>query len=263
MSINPFDRIQSCYEDMTPTDREIAVYILNSPREAARLSITEVARQTGSSKSALVRFANRIGYSGYAEFKFDLSRFLVSRNASANADVETGDAVRNITETYSRYILQIQEACTGQDLSRLASLIIQANRIKIFGYDRTFNSAMQLRQRLAKIGIDAEAVNDIAIMSDLPDILNKKDLVIVFTISNNGAYNDYVTRFADRNVPVIVLTMTPNLPYQKFTREYIVLPRISRDSNISFLDDQAIYMVFIELLMDAAAAQLQKQNKDQ
>ncbi len=261
MSINPFDRIQSCYEDMTPTDREIAVYILNNPRDAARSNITEVARLTGTSKSALVRFANRIGYSGYAEFKFDLSRFLVSRNASANADMEPDDAIRNITETYSRYILQIQEACTVQDLSRLADLIIQANRIKIYGYDRTFNSSLQLRQRLAKIGIDAEAVNVGGVMNDLPDILNEKDLVIVFTISNNGAYNDCVTRFAERNVPVVVLTMTPNLPYQRFTREYIVLPRISRDSNISFLDDQAIYMVFIELLMDAAATRLQKLNK--
>lgn len=258
MSLNPLDRIQSCYEDMTPTDREIAIYILNNPRDAARTSITYIAQQTNSSKSALVRFANRIGYSGFAEFKFDLSRFLVSQNASSHTETEDSDPIKAITETYSRYILQLHDACRSDDLRRIARLIIKARRIKILGYDRTFNSALQLRQRLSKIGIDAEAVHDTAIMGDLTDILGKNDLVILFTISNNGAYTDYVSSFADHGCPVITLTMTPNLAFRRYVKEYVVLPRISRDNNISFLDDQAIYLIFIELLINATASLLQK-----
>ena len=69
MSTNPLDRIQSYYDELTNKDKEIAFYIINNPRDAARSSIDATAKMAGTSKSALVRFANRIGYSGYAELK--------------------------------------------------------------------------------------------------------------------------------------------------------------------------------------------------
>jgi DNA-binding MurR/RpiR family transcriptional regulator len=257
MSTNPLDRIQSYYDELTNKDKDIAVYIINNPKDACRSSIDGVAKRAGTSKSALVRFANRIGYSGFAELKYDLSRFLVSANSGT--DEENKDPVRSICDTYASYISRMAEAIDPADLDAIAAVLIKARRIKIFGFNRTFNSAMQMRQRLAKIGIDAEAVADTTLMTDYEDICTPDDCVIVFTISDNGGfYKPIVTAIADNRCPVFCFTMSQALPFKKKCEKYIVLPRISRDSSISFLDDQAVFMVFIEILMNNIAANLSK-----
>ena len=69
---NPLDQIQSYYEDLTKTDKDIAVYIINNPDDVVTQSMDFLVEKTGSSKSALSRFAQRIGYSGYIEFKYEV-----------------------------------------------------------------------------------------------------------------------------------------------------------------------------------------------
>ena len=200
MSTNPLDRIQSYYDELTNKDKDIAIYIINNPKDACRTSIDAVAKMAGTSKSALVRFTNRIGYSGFAELKYDLSRFLVSSN-SGPEDEDT-DPIRTICETYASYISRI---------------------------NRTFNSALQMRQRLGKIGIDAEAVSDSTQIRDFIDICGPEDCVVIFTIADNsGIYKPIVTLFAENKCPVICFTMSQALPFKKKCDKYIVLPRISR-----------------------------------
>ena len=257
MSTNPLDRIQSYYDELTNKDKDIAIYIINNPKDACRTSIDAVAKMAGTSKSALVRFANRIGYSGFAELKYDLSRFLVSSNSGPEDEVT--DPIRTICETYASYISRIAETVEPDDLKEIAKKLTQARRIKICGVNRTFNSALQMRQRLGKIGIDAEAVSDSTQIRDFIDICGPEDCVVIFTIADNsGIYKPIVTLFAENKCPVICFTMSQALPFKKKCDKYIVLPRISRDSSISFLDDQAIFMVFIEILMNRVATLLSK-----
>ena len=255
--MNPLERIQSYYGELTKTDLDIANVILNDPREAARGNIDHLAKLSHVSKSAVVRFANRIGYSGYTDLKYDLSRFLTSRNAGP--ETETRDSVKAITDIYSRYIEQIPECVTSQDLRQIATRLIKAGRIKIFGQNRTFNSAMQLRTRLAKIGIDAEAISDTSLMTDISINLSEQDCLILFTIQDNtGWYRRILNSMKENHCQILCFTMSQTLAFRRRCEEYIVLPRISRDSAVSFLDDQAIYFVFIELLMDAIASALQE-----
>ncbi len=257
--MTPFDKIESYYKDMTKTDRDIAEYILNNPYDAARGTITAMAKSTKTSKSALVRFANRIGYSGFAEFKFDLSRYLVSHNGEQDTTAQTHDRIKEISDIYSSYILQLQEAVTAEQLRHISEKILKAKRIKIYGSNRTYSSAFQLRNRLAKLGLDAEPTLDNILMLNLADILDENDLLIVFTIADNSnLYNDIVRLTKEHGCPVVCITMTQNLRFKRYCDDYVILPRISRNNAISFLDDQAIFFVFIELLLDATASLAQK-----
>ena len=250
MPSNPLERIPAYEAEMSPTDKEIAAYVQASPLDTARSSIDVLAGRIGVSKSALVRFSNRIGYAGFSEFKFDLSRYLVSRNA-ASSENEENNPIAAITGLYASYITRIQESLTESQAEHIAALVSRCQRLKIFGYNRTYNAALQMRQRLAKIGVDAEAVYDTTLMNDVAENLNPEAVLIVFTIADNGGiYNSIVQNAAERGCPVIIFTMSQTLPFKSLCTEYVCLPRISKDSGISFLDDQAIYFVFIEVLMD-------------
>ena len=165
-----------------------------------------------------------------------------------------------IADAYCQYIQQLKTAILPEELEQLAQKIEKSNRIKIFGFDRTYTSAMQLRLRLAKIGYDGEAVNNVALMVDFPEILNKNDLIIIFTIrDNHKQYAPIVTEAHSAGIPVICITMTPNLKFKKHCDQYICLPSISKEMDYSFLDNQAIFIVFIEMILGSLAT-LSREN---
>ena len=53
--------------DLPPQQRAIADYLLEHIQAVPFLSIPELARRTGASEATIVRFAQRIGYSGGGE----------------------------------------------------------------------------------------------------------------------------------------------------------------------------------------------------
>ena len=52
------------------------------------------------------------------------------------------------------------------------------------------------------------------------------------------------------------------LPLKNHCKECVVLPRISRDSYASFLDDQAIFLLFSEVLIEAIAYKYNKMKEN-
>lgn len=58
-------RIQECLDDLTPSERTLASYILDNQHLVLGLSATELARAAGTSKSTTVRFFRTLGYEGY------------------------------------------------------------------------------------------------------------------------------------------------------------------------------------------------------
>lgn len=51
-------------------DKEIIAYMLNNPEQIKKLSITELADITFTSKSTVLRLVKKLGFSGYSEFKY-------------------------------------------------------------------------------------------------------------------------------------------------------------------------------------------------
>lgn len=62
-------KIQVLYNDMGKSEKKIADYILSDPGALLPLSITDLADRSQSSEATIVRFAKRLGLSGYQELK--------------------------------------------------------------------------------------------------------------------------------------------------------------------------------------------------
>lgn len=250
---SPFDIIRSCSDDFTKTDQKIAEHILDAPNDVIRHNMASLASLIEVSDAALSRFANRVGYSAFSALKNDISRYVFSHNSENDSDQEEKDRTPlcAITEIYASYMKAIADYTDMDTVNRIADLFLRSKKVKIFGINRTFNSARQFRFRLNKIGFDAEAVDDMHLFSDMADYLGKDDLVIIFTTRNNMHYDSTVAALTENGCHVVVFTMIQNLPYKNLCDEVVVLPRISRDSRGPFLDDQAIYFVFIEVLLSA------------
>src|SRR5262249_58181588 len=66
-------RLGTLAPSLRESERKIADYILARPEEIIYLSVTELADRTDTSEATVIRFAQRLGYSGYAALKIPLT----------------------------------------------------------------------------------------------------------------------------------------------------------------------------------------------
>ncbi len=258
--MNIIDHIQEAFPTYTKNEREIAFYIINHPMEAGRTTIEALAYATNTSKAAIVRFTKKLGFEGYSEFKYALSRFLVSNNAEVSTNYQSHSAL-DIVDLYAERIKQMKQMVKVETLDALIKDIIGARRIRIFGISRSFFSASQLEARLLRIGIESKAITDSIIIGDTINVLDENDLVIIFSVSNNTlCYGAYIRDLKARGCKVAFLTMASNLPLAKDCDYYITLPRVSYDKGFAFMDDQAIFFIFIEVMLSELGRLLEENN---
>ena len=105
--MNPFERLDFYKSNYTKSEKIIYEWIKKNPTTVMKDSIESLAEEISTSKAAIIRFSKKIGYSGFAEFKFELSRYIISgirENKNENMDIS-----RSITSLYAGYIKQIND----------------------------------------------------------------------------------------------------------------------------------------------------------
>lgn len=248
--MNPLDEIKVNLPKFTKKELVIADYILKNPVSAFQLTTEEIVKITKSSKPAFIRMCQKIGYSGYSDFRFALSRSFVSQNQTSSES----DNITSITSRYIDFIEQIPKMISEDNLKDIASMIRKARKVKIFGLNRTGLSAQQLRLRMSKIGYDAEAVTDIVLVRDISASLTKDDLFIMISIKmSNDMYSPFIKEFYNNGCPIVLITMNINHKFAEYISKTISLPYISKSDLTTFFDDQAVIFVFIEILLNELA----------
>ncbi|MBS1679010.1 MAG: MurR/RpiR family transcriptional regulator [Actinobacteria bacterium] len=131
-------RIQSSFQDFTPAERRIAETVLADPDGLVLASVTDFAGRSGGSEAAVSRFARKLGYGSFAEFKLALSRDIAPTGRPVHGDVELGDDTETVVaKVAAGNIRAIDDAVRRVDQAALAEAarrISAANRVAFCGF---------------------------------------------------------------------------------------------------------------------------------
>lgn len=257
--MNPLELLEQELPRLTKSEKIIAKYILGNPMAAIRYSLTQVAKESKSSNTAIIRLCQKLGYQGFSEFKFSMSRAALSDTRSTTAaDSRGGDSSMSaIVAQYVSHLNQMAAETDMAELQKIASLICQTARVAIMGINQTAFSASQLSYRLSKLGVANYLVTDRVVMADYMEIFGPGDACLIFSISTTSInYKEIVQRLKKNGASVVLFTMNASSPLKKLCDHFICLPQISYNKKMGFLDDQAIFFVFIEALLSETAGML-------
>lgn len=251
--MNPLEKIKNELPELTKSELQIANYILKNPIQLIRLSLTDIAKASKTSNTVIIRFCQKLGYQGFSEFKFAMSRYVLSEGSQLVA--ENTSHLTSITNKYIQYLNMMAASANTDDIKKVAGLVTNARNLVIMGYNRTGFSAQQLSYRLSKIGVANYLITDRVIMKDYMEILKPGDLCIIFSITTDG-YKEIASRLHEHGCDLALFTMTPRNSIHKYATVMIPFPRISLSDEIGFLDDQALFFIFIEVLLSEVAEKL-------
>ena len=187
-------RIRHLGDGLPPTARRIATYIADHAEEVIRMSITEVAEQTGASEGSIVGLCRRLGVSGFQELKILLSRDLVEPMRMIHEDLRPSDTVTDVAQhVFAAHIASLQETqklLAQKTLARAVEIVRGAKRVEAYGIGSAAPIAQDLGYRLLQLGYDAKAVTDSHIQAVSAAMADSGTAIV--TVSHSGSTRETV-----------------------------------------------------------------------
>lgn len=135
-------------ERFSPTEQVIVAYLLKNYREVASLSVRQLAEKTYTSSAAVVRFCQRMGLKGYAEFKIkfvaEAMQDILQENSASNSITNKDDILSIIDKVTRIEVDAIQETRNDTDpaaIMRAVQLLDHANHIDFYAIGNNLHIA--------------------------------------------------------------------------------------------------------------------------
>lgn len=181
-------RIRGFLPKLRPSERKVAEYILGHAEEVVHLSVTELADLSGVSDATVVKFCQRIGYSGYQQLKIMLARELVHPIRPDFGELDRSDTIADIK---AKVITMNMAALEGtmrtladQALERAVDAIDRAKNIHIYGLGASGVVALDAEHKFMRINRRCHALIDTHAQCAMAALLEPGDVAI--GISHSG-----------------------------------------------------------------------------
>lgn len=249
--MTPIELMKLHEPDYTRSEEIIYRYVLNNLDFISSYPITDVAEKAGTSKSALLRFCKKLGYSGYSEFKYEVSRHLLSGTFK---DPESVRHNEDLIRLYVSCIEKIPSYISEETLLELCALIKKARKIKIYGVHESGLSATYFSYRLASLGVDSETVTLPGIFAEKASFSTIDDLNLFLSVSGTTDCVIEAAKISFSNkTPCALITQNSKARYYNKYNSCISIPSLNTDKNQLFLDSQAILFITIDLIINKLA----------
>jgi DNA-binding MurR/RpiR family transcriptional regulator len=157
-------RILSARELFKPAEATVAEFVTAHPERILQMSVSEVARDSGVGEATVIRFCRAVGYKGYQEFKLRLAQDLVEPVEFIHENISFSDTVEQLAQkvfqTNQRAVEHTQRTVDPAMVEVAAKALAAARRVDIYGVGYSYFSALDLKLKLVRFGLSADALGD-------------------------------------------------------------------------------------------------------
>jgi len=219
---NVLVRIRSLMPELAPAERRLAELALADPPGVAARTISEVAQAGRTSETTVVRFSRAVGFSGYPDLRLALAAAGAHEEASGansvvGSDISAKDSLPDViakigyadSGAVEDTIAQLDVAV----LERVVDKVVKARRVDLYGVGASAFVALDLQQKLHRIGLVTFAWPDPHAALTSAALLGPDDVAI--GMSHTGSTRDTVDALAlaKRNrATTVAVTNFPRSP---------------------------------------------------
>jgi DNA-binding MurR/RpiR family transcriptional regulator len=213
--------IRSFLPNLAPVEQRVARAVLGDPFGTAMQPISELARACGTSATTVVRFCRAVGLRGYPELRIALAAAAAHDGVSAVAepshDIMPGDDPATIATKIARADAKaVSETAEHLDIGALVhvvGLLHAARRIDLYGVGASGYVALDLQQKLQRIGRPAFAWPDPHMAITSAALLGPGDAAIA--LSHTGTTVDTIDALREarsHGAATVAVTNYPRSP---------------------------------------------------
>lgn len=194
--------INKNYGQLNENELSIVSYILQNKEETQSISITKLAEVCHTSKSSILRLTQKLGFSGFVEFKYSIKQSIETHKETKEDFLVK---LENDIETTIKLFKQT-------NINKIIDKIHHSKRI--FGYGTGWVQLNALNDFNRNFILSGKNIMILQSKTELKLLLsefNEHDLIIIVSKSGDGEDLSEVTKLLSlRNVPVLSITEFKN-----------------------------------------------------
>jgi DNA-binding MurR/RpiR family transcriptional regulator len=203
---------------LSDSERKVAEYVLREPKKTLHFNVSELARQSGSSQAAVVRFCKRIGLGSFNNFKIRLAkdvfhdsdeRFIPDLDLESEASPSR--VIQNVIGRSQRGLSLLGSILDVSSVQAAVAAILGSTMTALFGVGASGVVAYDFLQKLLRVGIPAIYTADTDLQVTAASSLRPTDTAFVVSYSGENASMIEVVRQA-REVGASVISLTMDSP---------------------------------------------------
>lgn len=215
--------IRALLPNLAPVERRVAQVVLDDPAGVAWRSISELARSCGTSATSVVRFCRAIGLRGYPELRLALAGAVAHDDAAAvaaaSSDIDPDDDAATITKKIAfadaRAVTETASHLNIATLTQVVGALAKASRIDIYGVGASGYVALDLQQKLQRIGRPAFAWPDPHMAITSASLREQGDVAI--GLSHTGTTVDTIDALREARRHGALTAAVTNFPWSPIT----------------------------------------------
>lgn len=211
--------VRALVPTLAPAEQRVAAAVTSDPAGVAAKTITQLAAQCRTSETTVIRFCRAIGYPGYPGLRIALAAAAQvgadSGLERAGGDIGPSDSlpeiIKKIAYADAKAVEETAEQLDTGVLTVVVELVAHASRVDIYGVGASAFVALDLQQKLHRIGRVAYAWPDPHMAITSAALLGRGDVAI--GVSHTGSTVDVIESLAEarrQGATTVAVTNFPN-----------------------------------------------------
>jgi len=213
---------------LTPTlaraEQRVAAAVARDPAGTAAMTISELAAQCRTSETTVIRFCRAIGFSGYPELRLALAAAAQAATPAGwqavgsdiGPDDPSEEIIRKIVYADARAVEETAAQLDAGALGAVVDAVVGARHVDVYGVGASALVALDLQQKLHRVGHAVFAWQDPHIAVTSASLLRRGDVAI--GISHSGATADTVESLAEAHRRRAITVAITNFPASPISR---------------------------------------------
>lgn len=230
---NIIEQIRSL-KKMTPSELKIAEYFSSYEHELAFENVTSISKNTGVSKSTVVRFLSRLGYKKFADFRKKMRNDLVIKRESLRYLLQKKQLENRqkdiLGENFSHIIKNLQYThaqIDPQKFLNVAQILMQSgSHLYITGQRTSYPLAYLFHMLITRLRPEATLLGpEISMFPDKMTNVSADDLLLSIFRQPYGKQTLKISQyFAEKNARIILITDSEFSPASELATIQLTVP---------------------------------------
>ena len=258
---------------LSPSERQVAEWIVAHPKEAAGATLAHVAKECATSEPTVIRFCRHVGLKGFRELGIRLTEAL-SRPGSyvhrdVHADDASSDAVIKVMDASIRSLIDMKSRLSEMPIDAAVQALTNARQIAFAGLGASGHVASDACHKFFRLGIPCSTLMDTPMILQFAAIAEPEDVLML--ISHTGRWPEFAqaARIAKRRGATVIAITNPAselagvasilFPAQVIEDTSVFTPMSSRLAQLALLD---ALQVALALTRGSSASDSLRLSKD-
>lgn len=237
-------RIDGMSNQFTKTDWKIVQYIKKFTTNFIELSAQELAKEIGTSDASIIRFAQKVGYSGLNELKYTMQKEIDKSSSSVNhSDFST------LLNDNKMLLDSLFNLTNPADINHVRELMQKSSRIFIVGLNFNQNVAEIIAHKFMTIGLTVQALTNYDTLKLYQSLSGENDLFITISLSgNHKQLSSILADFKKNGSGVLLVTNYEKSLCSPYANITLLIPKTDLLHSSNTISREILILVLFDML---------------